>query len=259
MTSTECTLYDLRGDAAWITLNRPEARNALSEDLMREVSGHLSVANDDPAVRAIVITGAGKAFCAGADLKNRSGPSAGGGSGITFDQVLLEMWHSAKPVIAAINGPAFGGGLGLVAAADIAISVEGAKFSFSEVRIGVIPAIISVVCLRKLGSHHGMRLFLTGERFDAGEAVDYGLIHRAVAADALDAAVAAETEAIRLGGPNAVAECKKLVRRVSALGLEEGFELTRPWSERLFRSEEATEGMTAFAEKRKPSWVDASE
>ena len=146
-----------------------------------------------------------------------------------------------------------------MAAADIAISVDDAKFSFSEVRIGVIPAIISVVCLRKLGSHHGMRLFLTGERFDAGEAVDYGLIHRAVAADALDAAVAAEIEAIRLGGPNAVAECKKLVRQVSALGLEEGFELTRPWSERLFRSEEATEGMTAFAEKRKPNWVDASE
>ena len=148
-----------------------------------------------------------------------------------------------------------GGGLGLVGAADIVISAENAKFSFSEVRIGVIPAIISVVCLRKVGNHHGMRLFLTGERFDGQQAVAYGLAHRAVQSEALEASVVEEIDMIKLGGPNAVAEAKRLVREVPELPIEEGFELTGEWSVRLFKSAEGTEGITAFVEKRKPNWV----
>jgi methylglutaconyl-CoA hydratase len=255
MASPENTLYEVRDGAAWITLNRPEARNALSAGLVTELYDHLEAASADDAVRCIVVTGAGKAFCAGADLKNPPGQASDGGRAVPLVDVLTRMWAGEKPVIAAINGAAFAGGLGLVGASDIVITSEAATFSFSEVRIGVIPAIISVVCLRKLGAHHGMRLFLTGERFDGRRAVEYGLAHRAVPPEQLGAAVQEEIDAIRLGGPNAIVECKRLVRSVPERSLEEGFELTGEWSLRMFRSAEAAEGMAAFREKRKPRWV----
>ncbi|NRA03116.1 MAG: enoyl-CoA hydratase/isomerase family protein [Myxococcales bacterium] len=255
MASQEDTLYEVRDRAAWITLNRPEARNALSAGLVTELYDHLEAANSDDAVRCIVLTGNGKAFCAGADLKNPPGQASSGGRAVTYPEVLAGIWEGPKPVIAAVNGAAFAGGLGLVGAADIVITSEVATFSFSEVKIGVIPAIISVVCLRKLGPHHGMRLFLTGDRFDGKQAVDYGLAHKAVPPDELAAAVQQEIDAIALGAPNAVVECKKLVRAVPELSLREGFERTEKWSAELFRSKEAREGMAAFREKRKPSWV----
>ena len=148
------------------------------------------------------------------------------------------------------------GGLGLVGAADIVVTSAGAIFSFSEVRVGVIPAIISVVCLRKIGAHHGMRLFLTGERFDGERAVGIGLAHRAVPLEELVPAVQEEIDAICLGGPNAIIECKKLVRLVPTLSLEDGFEQTKTWSKRMFQTDEATEGMAAFSERREPSWIE---
>jgi methylglutaconyl-CoA hydratase len=254
MASQENTIYEVRQTAAWITLNRPDARNALSAELVDELYGHLLAANADPAVRAIVITGAGKAFCAGADLKRRR-DSPAGSANITYDTVLSTMWNGDKPIIAAVNGYAFAGGLGLVAASDVVITSASAVFSFSEVRIGAIPAMISVVCLRKIGAHHGMRLFLTGERFDGEQAVSYGLAHRAVARESLMDAVQETLDAICLGGPNAVVECKKLVRLVPTLSVEEGFAQTKEWSKRMFQTDEAAEGMKAFAEKRPPRWA----
>jgi methylglutaconyl-CoA hydratase len=164
--------------------------------------------------------------------------------------------ESPKPVIAAINGAAFAGGLGLVGASDIVVTRHDVRFSFSEVRIGVIPAIISVVCLPKLGVHHGMKLFLTGERFDGQQAVDMGLAHIAVPEDQLISSVEEQIAMINLGGPIAVQECKKLARRVPLLSIEEGFKETAEWSARMFRSEEGAEGMASFREKRKPSWVE---
>ena len=252
---TEATLYAIRDGAAWITLNRPDNRNALSAQLVNELYGHILAANTDDAARAIVITGAGPAFCAGADLKCPPGSAVSGGKSVPLADVLSAMLDSPKPVIAAINGAAFAGGLGLVGAADIAVTVEDALFSFSEVRIGVIPAVISVVCLPKLGTHHGMKLFLTGERFTGRQAVDFGLAHRAVPADDLVAAVQAEIEMIRLGGPNAVREAKRLVRRIPELSTADAFKEAATWSLRMFQAEEGVEGMTAFREKRKPSWV----
>ena len=254
MASQEDTLYEVRDRAAWITLNRPEARNALSAGLVTELYDHLEAANSDDAVRCIVLTGNGKAFCAGADLKNPPGQASSGGRAVTYPEVLAGIWEGPKPVIAAVNGAAFAGGLGLVGAADIVITSEVATFSFSEVKIGVIPAIISVVCLRKLGPHHGMRLFLTGDRFDGRQAVEYGLAHKAVPPEELAEAVQREIDAISLGAPNALIECKKLVREVPELSLHEGFERTEKWSAELFRSPEAREGMAAVREKRKPRW-----
>ena len=127
--------------------------------------------------------------------------------------------------------------------------------SFSEVRIGVIPAVISVVCIPKLGLHNAMKLMLTGERFSGKQAADMGLVHRAVPADQLRAAVQEEIEMLKLGGPNALRECKRLVRRISQIGLDEGFAEAAPWSIRMFQSDEGQEGMAAFREKRKPAWV----
>ena len=253
---TDYTLYEMRGGAAVITLNRPERRNALSPGLITEVYDHLTAAQADDAVRSIVITGAGKGFCSGADLKRQ--PGEGESERIVpYPDLLTAIWEGEKPVIAAVNGHAFAGGLGMVAASDLVITAEEAMFSFSEVRIGVIPAIIAVVCLRKLGPHHGMRLFLTGDRFNGRQAVEYGLAHEAVPRDDLWSVVQEEIDAINLGGPTAVVECKKLVRAVPDISLAEGFELTQGWSRRMFQGEEAAEGMAAFREKRKPSWAAA--
>ena len=257
MASTEETLYDVRNGGAWITLNRPEKRNALSPTLIAETYEHILAANEDDGVRCIVITGAPPAFCAGADLKAKRGQETGGRD-VPYPQLLTQIQDNPKPVIAAVNGAAFAGGLGLVGAVDISVTVDDVKFSFSEVRIGVIPAVISVVCLPKLGTHQGMKLMLTGERFNAEQAVEMGFIHRAVPADQLEAAVQEEIDMIRLGGPIAVAEAKKLVRRVPLLSREDAFAETAPWSASLFASEEGAEGMASFREKRKPKWVEES-
>jgi methylglutaconyl-CoA hydratase len=249
------TQYEVHQGAAWITLNRPEQRNALSAALVNELSDHLDTAVADPAVRCIVLTGNGPAFCAGADLKSPPGQTVSGRAGVPLSDVLARLQDAPKPVIAAINGAAFAGGLGLVGASDIVVTVEDAAFSFSEVKIGVIPAVISVVCLPKLGTHHGMKLFLTGERFSGTQAVAMGLAHVAVPAAGLMAAVQHEIKAINAGGPLAVAECKRLVRRIPTLARDEAFAEATTWSTRMFLSPEAAEGMAAFREKRKPNWV----
>lgn len=248
------TTYQVDAGAAWITLNRPEARNALSTQLVNELFDHIQAANGDDAVRSIVITGAEPAFCSGADLKSPPGQLMAGRT-ITYPDVLNAILESPKPVIAAVNGAAFAGGLGLVGAADIVVCVEEAQFSFSEVRIGVIPAVISVVCLPKLGTHHGMRLFLTGDRFSGTDAVSMGFAHACVPKAQLREAVQAQIDMINLGGPKAVVETKRLVREVAKRSTAEGFELTGAWSAEMFGSVEGQEGMAAFREKRKPNWV----
>ena len=251
---SEATLYEMRHGAAWLTLNQPEKRNALSDDLVAGLLSGLRRAIDEPSVRAIVITGAGSAFCAGADLK--SGGVRAAADENPFVTVMKTIWESPKPVLARINGAAFGGGVGLAAACDIAIAAESAAFSFSEVRVGVIPAMISVVVIPKLGIQNTMWLFLTGERFDAQRAVDLGLIHRAVPAEQLDAAVADVLGMIRLGGPNAIREAKQLIRRVPELSMDEAFRYTSEKIGALFASDEAAEGMMAFVQKRKPKWAE---
>ncbi len=257
--ATEATLYEVKRGAAWIRLNRPDNRNALSAGLVNELYEHLLAANADDAVRCIVITGVGSAFCAGADLKNPPGKAGDDGRALPYAELLTAILDSPKPVIAAINGAAFAGGLGLVGAADIVLTDAEAQFSFSEVRIGVIPAIISVVCLPKLGPHHGMKLFLTGERFNGNQAVAMGFAHRAVPGEQLEEAVQEEIDAISKGGPRAVPQCKRLGRRVSQLSIEAGFRETAEWSRRMFQSDEAAEGMAAFREKRQANWVPKGE
>ena len=250
---SEATLYELRGDVAWITLNQPEKRNALTDDIVAGLLAHLETAIDDTRVRVVVVTGAGTAFCAGADLKS-GGVAAGAGEN-PFVTVMKTIWEAPKPVIGRINGHAFGGGVGLAAACDLTVAADAAMFSFSEVRVGVIPAMISVVVIPKLGIQNSMWLFLTGERFAAQRAVELGLIHRAVPAAELDAAVEEIVSMVRLGGPNAIREAKQLVRRIPTLSMEDGFRHTARKIAELFASGEAAEGMQAFLEKRKPHWA----
>jgi len=250
-------LYELRRDAAWITLNQPERRNALSGEIVVGLRTHLQTAIADDRVRVIVLTGAGTAFCAGADLK--SGDVSGAEAAEhPFVEVMKAIWNAPKPVIARINGHAFGGGLGLAAACDITVAADSAAFSFSEVRVGVIPAMISVVVIPKLGIQNAMWLFLTGERFSAARAVEMGLIHRAVPAAALDGAIDEVTGMIRLGGPTAIREAKDLVRRIPTMSMDEGFRHTTKKIAELFASAEAAEGMQAFFEKRKPKWASSA-
>jgi methylglutaconyl-CoA hydratase len=256
MASEAVTKYELRGAAAWIALDSPANRNALSGVLVGELAAHLDAALRDDGARCIVLTGAGSAFCAGADLAERGaglGRTAGGES--PFVGILKTLWNGPKPVIAAVNGHAFGGGIGLIAACDIAIAARTAKFGFSEVRVGVVPATISVLVIPKLGVHQSMRLFLTGERFDAQRALEYGLLHRVVAPDALERAVQEEVDAIALGGPNAVREAKRLVREVAQLPTDEAFRRAEVLIGELFASPEAAEGAAAFLEKRPPGWA----
>jgi len=250
------TKYERRGAAAWITLDSPAKRNALSAAVVGELAAHLDAALGDDGVRCIVLSGTGPVFCAGADLRERAaglGRTASGDS--PFVGILKTLWNGPKPVIAAVNGHAFGGGIGLIAACDIAIAVETAKFGFSEVRVGVVPATISVLVVPKLGVQQSMRLFLTGERFDARRALEYGLLHRVVAPDTLERAVQEEVDAIALGGPNAVREAKRLVREVAQLPMDEAFRRAEALIGELFASPEAAEGAAAFLEKRPPSWA----
>lgn len=256
MPDDDVVLYEKRGPAAWITLNTPANRNALTGELVQHLIEALHTASADDDVRAIVLTGDGPAFCAGADLKNKGDMGNSGEKARNpFIDLLVTMRHGPKPIIGAINGAAFGGGLGLVASCDIAIAVAGAKFSFSEVRIGVIPAMISVVVLPKLGEHHTMRLFLTGERFTSERALEYGLLHQVVDAGDLERAATAEVDAIAKGGPIAIREAKMLVRTIAQLTEDEAFAYAEDVIARLFSSEEAAEGMAAFAAKRPPAWV----
>lgn len=255
--TAELVHLDLAGAVATVTLDSPSNRNALSRQLMADLDRHLTAALGDDRVRVIVLTGAGPVFCSGADLKeqrtaNESGSGQTGPGGLV--PTLKAMWNSPKPVVGRINGPARAGGLGLVAACDIAVGVDGATFGFSEVRLGVVPAIISVVCLPKLGPTKGMELLLTGEPFDASEAARLGLINAAVPAEKLDEAVGGYVAQLLKGAPNALAECKRMVREVPTMPMDEAFDRMAVLSARLFASEEAREGMTAFAEKRSPRW-----
>jgi methylglutaconyl-CoA hydratase len=252
----QATKYEVRDRAAWITLDSPENRNALSVTLVTELAAHLHAAVEDPKARVVVLTGNGPAFCAGADLKSGGGVAQPGSGGKPFVEILKLIREGPKPVVCGVNGHAFGGGIGLVAAADIAIAVDTAKFSFSEVRIGVVPAMISVVVLPKLGEHNTMRLFLTAERFTAKDALGYGLLHRVVPVDDLQSAVQAEIDAIARGGPIAIAEAKRLVRLVARLPMDQAFAYAEERIAALFASEEAAEGMMAFVSRRPPSWVE---
>lgn len=236
------------------TLADLENRNALGAGLVHGLYDALAEANADTAIRALVITNEGNTFCAGANLKEQSGAKTSSRPAIGLDELLMAIQRSPTPVIGRIAGHVMGGGNGLAAALDISIASEDAKFGFTEVRLGVIPAIISVVCLPKMRRGEAMEAFLRGNRFPASRAVELGLINRAVPASALDAAVEEVLDDLRKGGPNALGLAKRLVYDVPAMEQKEAFAYTSRLSGELFRGEEAAEGMKAFLQKRPAAW-----
>ena len=245
---------------ATITLDSPHNRNALSTQLVGELRAHLDVSLADDAVRAILLQATGPAFCAGADLKeararNESQEAQSGGLN-PFVEILKLIWRAPKPVVCRVQGPTRAGGIGLVAACDISVAAESVNFAYSEVRIGVAPAIISTVILPKVGITRGMEFFITGNRFSATQAAAMNLITAAAPDADLDARVGEYLDALRLGGPTALGACKRLVRDVPDMSLDDGFAWATDLSAAMFATAEAREGFTAFAEKRPPSWQE---
>jgi methylglutaconyl-CoA hydratase len=241
------------------TLVDQQNRNALGAALVQQLRDALATANADPGIRALVVTNEGSTFCAGANLKERSGASGRGSGSGGFEELLQEIQASPTPVVGRIAGHVMGGGNGLAAALDISIAADDVKFGFTEVRLGVAPAIISVVCLPKLRRGDALETFLRGNRFSAARAAELGLINRAVPAAELDTAVGEVLDDLRKGGPNAQGFAKRLVYEVPTLARQEAFRWTSALSAELFAGDEAREGMAAFLGKRAPEWTKASE
>lgn len=251
--SEEAVRYEVAGGVATLTMDQPHNRNALTAVLLNGLADGVAAAVADPAVRVIVLTHTGPAFCAGADLSGGGSAAVAPRAGLA--DVLAAIQDSPKPVAARIAGHCMGGGVGLAAVCDVSIAAQDARFGFTEVRIGVAPAIISVVCLPKLRRADALELFLSGERISAARAAGVGLITRAVPADDLDGEVAALTGKLAAGGPAALAAAKQLVYRVPGMARDAAFDWTTGLSQALFASPEAAEGMAAFKQKRAPSWA----
>ncbi|HEX7746326.1 MAG TPA: enoyl-CoA hydratase family protein [Micromonosporaceae bacterium] len=239
-----------------LTLDSPHNRNALSTPLMTQLLTGLSDAVADEAVRAVVISHTGPVFCSGADLKETAAAYESGTlPAAMLGDVLAAIWDCPKPVVARVGGPARAGGLGIIAAADLAICAEEATFAFTEVRLGVIPAVISATVLRRLQPRAAAELYLTGDTFDGRRAAQVGLVTAATPAAALDQMVAAYCDALVRGAPGALAGAKDLLRRQPLATVREDAAELAERSTGFFRSAEGREGVLAFREKRAPWWV----
>lgn len=245
---------DLAGGVLTVTLADEANRNALGAGLVSELMAVLDDAEADPAVRVLVLTNSGSVFCAGANLSERSSDDVP--AAVRSPQELFGRFaRSSKPYVGRIAGHCVAGGMGLAAAMDISIAIEDAKFGFTEVRVGVAPSVISVVCLPKLRTADARSAFLRGNRFSAADAARMGLINAAVPADRLDAEVDAVVTDLLAGGPGAIAAAKRLLREVPGAPVDDAFRWTGALSAELFASDEAREGMTAYLEKRPAAWV----
>jgi enoyl-CoA hydratase len=250
---TELVRYEVSGNVATITLDSPHNRNALSAQLVSELSARLAEAGKDPAARAVVLTHTGRVFCAGADLK-AAGSGSTAGSGAAVLALLTAITELPKPVIARIAGHVRAGGMGIVGACDLAVAAEGASFAFTEARIGLAPAMISLTTLDIMDPRQVARYYLTGETFGPEVAAQIGLVTAAVADGEIDSVVDGLVAQIRGTSPQGSAETKKLLtagrrERLAARGQE-----MAALSARLFASDEAQEGIHAFLERREPAW-----
>ncbi len=246
-------LVSTSGGVATVTLNSPANRNALSTAMLGAITDALSTVEADQASRVVVLTHNGPVFSAGMDLKEAAVVGLENTSGL-FLQVLRQVAALSKPVVARLAGPVRAGGLGIIGSADVVIASDDITFAFTEARIGVAPAIISLTTLPRMDPRVAHRWCLTGETFDAHAAAASGLISEAVPKAELDAAVDAVVAQLLLASPQGLAETKKLLgREIVALIDSQGEQIAK-LSAGLFASEEAKEGMNAFLEKRKPRW-----
>lgn len=251
----------LDAGVARVALNRPDVRNAFNAEVIAELRETFDRLSNDSAVRAIVLSGAGKVFCGGADINwMRASLDLTREQNVADAQAMSDMFRAidrcSKPVVGKIHGAALGGGAGLAAVCDIVIATEDAVFGFTEVKLGIIPAVISPFVLAKIGASHARALFLTGERFDAKRAAHIGLVHEVVMnADALEDAVQGALAELRSAGPAATAAAKRLVQDVSSATYEASRDLTAQAIAAQRTSEEGQEGLRAFLERRAAGWT----
>jgi enoyl-CoA hydratase len=245
--------YEVAAQVATVTLDSPANRNALSAALVDELTARLRDAGTDPAVRAVRLTHTGRVFCAGADL-NQVGTGSMSESTAAIMAMLTAIVELPKPVIARVTGHVRAGGMGIVGACDLAVAGDAASFAFTEARIGVTPAIISLTTLDVLDPRAAARYYLTGETFDAVEAARLGLLTVAASTDTIDTVVDGLLEQIRQTSPQGSAETKKLLTGPRRARLARDAETMVDLSARLFASPEAQEGIHAFLDKRLPSW-----
>lgn len=253
----------LRASIARVALNRPERHNAFDEHLIAELTHALEALDADASVRAIVLVGAGRSFCAGADLQWMRRMAAYGKAENLADarnlaRLLATLAGVSKPTVARVHGNAFGGGVGLVACCDIAIAAVEAQFTLSEARLGLIPATIGPYVVQAIGARQARRLFLTAERFSSADACRFGLVHDVVPLAALDQRIDAVLGALMLAGPHAQAEAKVLVHNIAGRPIDEAvIETTVRHIAAVRASPEGREGVAAFLEKRAAAWVPA--
>lgn len=249
------------GPVLHVRLDRADVRNAFNGKLVEELHLVFREADQDESARVVVLSGNGKSFCAGADLgwmqeQATLGNEANERSAERMARVFLAIARCRKPVLGRIHGHALGGGTGLTAACDIAFATADCQFGLTEVKLGIVPAVISPFVMQKIGVGRARTLFLTGERFDGREAERIGLVHRAFDDEAgLDEAVQGAVRELLTSGPLAVASAKELIRAAGGLSLEEAIPVTSKWIAALRATPEAKEGMGAFLGKRKPNWV----
>ena len=249
--------YEVVDGVGRITLDASQARNVLTGDSLAALNRSLDDAATDAGVRVVVLSATGRAFCAGADLRGAGGEAADFTA--RYTGTLARLLDHPKPTVARVQGHVAGGGNGLVAGCDLSVAVESAKFAFSEVRVGAVPAIVSVVALQRMPRAQAIELFLTGDRVSAERAQQAGLLTRVVPDDeALDEAVGDWVSALRLGGPDALRKTKEVLRRVPAMERGEAFAWTEQVSAAAFSSDEAAEGMAAFVQRRRPAWAPGS-
>jgi methylglutaconyl-CoA hydratase len=259
---TESVQIARSGGLARVSLNRPSVHNAFDDALIAELTEALEALDANPAVRAVVLTGSGSTFSAGADLNwMRSMATASEDANRTDSLRLARLMRTlnflSKPTVARVNGSAYGGGVGLVACCDVAIGVDGAKFSLSEVKLGLVPAVISPYVVAAMGARHARRYFVSGEVFEAAEAERIGLLHRCVPAGELDEAVDRAVHWLGKGGPLAQAEAKQLALRMAGETREAAEARDADNAALIARlrvSPEGQEGLGAFLDKRAPAW-----
>ncbi len=244
-----------------ISLNRPNEHNALNGQLISELTSAFREIHFESGARIVVLTGKGRSFCAGADLSTvKSDQSKSHEQNKVEGQAIFDLMMAVAncplPVVCRVNGAAIGGGVGLVSCCDIVVAVERAKFGFSEVRLGLVPAVISPFVIAKIGVARARELFLTGERFDAGFAKNIGLVHYAVAEEELDKKVSERVQQLLQGAPGAQADAKRLINTILYEPIIEMREYTSELFARRWISAEGKEGILAYLEKRKPDWQE---
>lgn len=241
-----------------ISLNRPQVHNAFDPDTIKDLTIQLQFAADDDNIRIILLTGEGDTFSAGADINwMRSminyDHETNSMDAMNLAKLLHKLYTLPKPTLAAVNGPAYGGALGLIACCDIAIGVKNAEFAFTEVKLGIVPAVVSPYVVNAIGHRNAKRLFLTGEKFSANAALQMGLLHKVVDPQDATDALKYELDLLLKAGPSAQLECKRLIQKLSGISYDEA-EYTAELIAQIRVSEEGQEGLEAFLEKRDPNW-----